>query len=275
MKVKYDLIGGAKPPTMELWYNTALAADGGTARYKGSLVKAMDWSDVDHGYFMCFAGETTAMENVCGILEEDVTLGYLPDSSSGSVYRRKITPIFPSTVIEAEYVQADAAGTANYDTSGTASAAGTTFTITITTADRMIGGWIYFLTGSNAGKLHYITDNDTTTATFSTAVTYAVASSDTFLVIQPPISYLFDINATYTGLKSEIDDGSRGDVLVGLDHWISAPNTGKVRLVKDIHDGLCIPNAKFFHHFTIPSGMSITGTCTYNNLWINGFNRDT
>ena len=255
MRVVRDLAIGAAPSPFDVVYNGDLAADSTTKRYKGSLVKLMDIDDVDHGAFFTFAGLATAMENVFGILEEEqpTSGNYLPDDASYGMVRRKVTPILPTSVIRAEYGQTDAAGTATTDTGGTATAASTTFTITITTADYMIGGWVYFLTGSNAGYLHYITNNSTTTATFATAVTNAVASTDTFLVISPPTERLIDFDATYTGLKSEIDDGSRADAIIGLEHWIAAPGIGLTKLDRDKHDGLKIDNAKFYHDFVIPN----------------------
>ena len=71
MKVIFDLLSGSKPAPIPLWYNGDLAVDSTTKRYKGSLVKMMDYDDVDHGKFFTFAGLSTAMENVSGILEEE------------------------------------------------------------------------------------------------------------------------------------------------------------------------------------------------------------
>jgi len=272
MKVVRDLLGGAKPTTIELPYNGDEAADSVTTRYKGSLAKVMDDADDDNGVFVTFAGITTAMLNVCGILEEEQgkTGNYLfNDASYGFAYR-KITPVFPSTVVEAEYSRTDAAGTANTDTGATATASSTTFTCgSITTSDAMIGGWIFFLTGSNAGYLHYVTDNDSggNTMTFATAVVNAVASGDTFLVIRPPMTNIVDFDATYTGLKSEVTESSCIDVVNGLSTWIQSPGHRKVKLARDSHDGLYIGGTPlFFHQFTLP------GSGTYENFWISGRN---
>lgn len=266
MRAVYDFVGGQKPAPIPLWYNGDLAADSTTLRYKGSLVKMMDYDDIDHGKFFTFAGLTTAMENVAGILEEEhgTSGNYLPDDGTYSVKYRKITPILPSTIVEGEYVQADAAGTANYDDTATGSAASATFTVTITTADTLIGGWIYFLTGANAGYLHYVTDNGTTTATLSPVLNYAVTASDRYLVICPPNTNLLDFNATYTGIKSEIDNNARPDGVIGLSTWVEANNLPKTKLDFAKHAGLKISGAKFYHHFTIP------GTATYPNMWFGG-----
>jgi len=266
MYIVKDLIYGSAPPPINIIYNGDLAVDSVTTRYKGSLCKMMDFDDVDHGVHVTFAGLATAKENLCGILlEEQPTSGnYLLDDASYGAVRRKIQPIFPSSIIRAEYVQADAAGTANYDTGATGTAASTTFTVTITTADYMIGGWVYFLNGDNQDYLHYITNNDTTTATFATALNGAVASADDFLVIQPPLERLLDWNATYTDIKSEIDDGSRGDGVVGLEHYIVAPGVEFQPLNRDKHDGLKIPNARFYHDFIIPSAAA------GGNVWLMG-----
>lgn len=265
MEIVRDLLGGAgKPAALDLPYNGDLAADSTTLRYKGSLVKLMDFDDVDHGFFLTFAGLATAMENVFGILEEEhgTSGNYLPDDATYGMTRRRITPILMSSVIRAEYVQADAAGTANYDDSATGSAASATFTVTITTSDYMIGGWIYFLTGLNAGYLHYITDNGTTTATLSPVLNYDVSATDRFLVISAPNERLLDFNATYTGIKSEIDNGSRADAVIGLDTWIQAPGAGLTRLSRNQHAGLYVPNARFYHDFLLPSTVFRAGIAT-------------
>ena len=265
MEIVRDLLGGAgKPAALNLFYNGDLAVDSVTKRYKGSLVKLMDFDDIDHGAFLTFAGLTTEMENVFGILEEEQTItnNYLMNSTTYGMRRKRITPILPSSVIRAEYVQKDAAGTANYDDTATGSAASATLTITITTAYRMVGGWIYFLTGANAGYLHYITNNNTTTATLSPVLNYAVVATDTFLVISPPQERLIDFNATFTDIKSEISDGARPNVIFGLDAYIVAPGTAKTRLDRDTHAGLKILNARFFHDFIIPASALAAGAKT-------------
>jgi len=253
-EVVRDLQGGTKPPPIELPYNGDLAVDSVTLRYKGSLTKLMDFDDIDHGVFHTFAGNATAMENFSGILQEPqpITGNYLPDDADFGVTSRHITPCYPSTVIRGEYAQADAAGTATYDTGATATAASSTFTITITTADTLIGAWIYMINGAAAGELHYITNNSTTTATTSTAFTGAVASGDDFIVIEPANTRIVDFNATYTGIKSEMDDGAKANAVVGVNTYISSPGMNFQRLDRDKHDGLVISNARFYHDFTIP-----------------------
>jgi hypothetical protein len=266
MKAIYDLIAGGAPPPVELLYNGDLAADSTTKRYKGSLVKLMDYDDIDHGKFLTFAGLTTAMENVAGILEEEqgITTNYLLDNGTYSARYRKITPIFPSTVIEAEYSPKDAAAGSNVDNGATGSAGSATLTITVVD-NSPIGGWIYFLTGANAGFLHYIYDTSTTAAALlSPVLNYAVVSADTFLVIPPPMTGSFLPDATYTGLKSEIDSSARTYPGVGISTWIEATGIGKTKLDFAKHHGLKIAGAKFYHQFTFP------GTSTYTNLWLAG-----
>lgn len=265
MRVVKDLLAGCVPATMDLFYNAALAADGGTLIYKGSLAKVMDVADVDHGRFVTFGGNATAELNAIGILEEEVPAasgnGYLPDSGTYGMIRRKITPIFPSTLIRAEYMRADEAGTANYETLS-ASVAGTTLTgSAVTTDDLLIGGWVYFYTGNNAGRLHYITNSANASAaiTIATATAHAVLATDRVLVILPAMVNKLDLNATYTGIKSDTDDGNWDVNVVGLNHWVSAPGVRMQPLNRNIHDGTNIgPNARFFHDFTLPD----------TNVWI-------
>uniref|UniRef100_A0A6H1Z6X7 Uncharacterized protein n=1 Tax=viral metagenome TaxID=1070528 RepID=A0A6H1Z6X7_9ZZZZ len=267
MKVVYDLIAGGSPPPIDLMYNGDLAVDSVTKRYKGSLAKMMDVDDVDHGKFHTFAGVATALENISGILEEEqgITGNYLPDDATYSVAYRKITPLFPSSVIEAEYVRKDAAGTASTDTGATGTAGSANLTITVTD-DEPIGGWVYFLTGSNAGYLHFITDStSTTSATLTPVLNYAVASADTFLHIAPACTNALLIDATYTGLKSEIALAARTCFVNGLSSWIEASEIGKTKLDRAKHAGLKISGAKFYHHFTLTGAYSATP-----NYWIVG-----
>ena len=271
MKVIYDLIAGGAPPPVDLLYNGDLAVDSVTKRYKGSLVKMMDFDDVDHGKFLTFAGLATAMENVVGILEEEqgITGNYLMDDGTYSVAYRKITPIFPSSVIEAEYAQKDAAATANTDTSATGTAGSADLTITVSD-NEPIGAWVYFLTGANAGFLHYITDTtSTTSASLSPVLNFAVVAADTFLVISNPMTNYVLFDATYTGLKSEIAVAARPSPVNGLSTWIEAPGIGKTKLDFAKHKGLKVTGAKFYHQFTM-AGSTNTSVATGNNLWVAG-----
>ena len=129
----------------------------------------------------------------------------------------------------------------------------------------MIGGWVYFLTGANAGYLNHVKNNTTSVITFSTVLANAVVSGDTFLVIQPPFCTVVDFDATYSNLKSEADDAATTDAVSGLDHSIEAIGTPMEKLDKSKHDGLNIgTKAKFYHDFTIP------GAAIGNNAWANG-----
>ena len=267
MKVIYDLIAGGCPPPVDLLYNGEVAADSTTKRYKGSLVRMNDVDDIDHGKFFTYAGETTALENIAGILEEEqpTSGNYLLDDGTYSAVYRKITPLMPSSVIEAEYAQKDAAGTANTDTSATGSAASATLTITIT-ANTPIGGWVYFLTGANAGFLHYVVGSTSTTSvTLSPVLNLAVVAADTFLYIAQPCTNLVLYDGTYTGLKSEIDSASRTATINGLSTWIEAPGIGKTKLDFAKHRGLKVTGAKFYHQFT-----AIGTYGTLPNFWLHG-----
>ncbi len=273
MRVVRDLIGGSLPPPIDIHYNGSLAADSVTLRYVGSLVKIMDIDDVDNGYFFTWGGATTALENIAGILEEQqpVTGNELPNTATNGMTTRKMTPIFPSTIVRGEYVRLDAAGTDSTDTNASGSAASTTFTANTTgTADYNIGGWIYMVDGSNASYLHYVTDDDGSgVITLSTALVNAVASSDTFLFIQPSMSRTQTFDATYTGLKSEIDDSAGVKATQGIMHYIQAPGVAFQRLSVAKHDGLFIPNAKFYHDFVFTGGGDVAGS-TPNLIWTRG-----
>jgi hypothetical protein len=257
MQVVRDLFHGFAPIPLDMYFHTDGAGAGGTVGYKGQLCKVPDGDDVDEGVFVHPSTTATALENLVGILNEDVAAAttYTLDGTDGNPVRKKIIPITNSTLIRAEYGRTDAAGTATTDTGASGSAASQTWTPnSITTADLLIGGWIYFLTGSNAGYLHHVQDNGTTNVTLTTALTYATVSADTFLVIQPPMCRIMDFNATYTGINSEVDDGATTDVVCGLDHWIEAPGHPMQKLDLSIHDGLNVGiYAKFYHDFTIPS----------------------
>ncbi len=268
MRIVRDLFGNTAPIPLDVVFNADTDADGNSACYKGQFVKITDFDDIDQGTFITKASETTAMENWCGILAEDLPASadtYLLDSSTGDFVRKKIFPISNHTIIRGEYSQKDAAGSSNTDTGiYTASASTTGVCPTMTTADTMIGGWIYFLTGNNANYLHYVTDNTTGEAcTFGTATKNAGASGDTCLVIQPPMTRRFLLDATYSGLKSEIVPGSLTTDAQGLDYYVEAPGLAHQKLTRDL-DGLYIPNARFFHDFFLP------GAVVGESAWTNG-----
>jgi len=272
MWIVRDLLGGPKPPPIDVYYNNQDDADGTEQRYAGGLCKITDHDDIDNGMFFTWAGESTAMENVCGILAEDpgITGNYKPSDASYGMTLRKMYPIFPSTVIRAEYSQADAAGDENYDTGATIDAGGDDLLITITTADTLIGGWIYFLNGDNGGYLHYVYDSETTYAELATVTAGAVVGADDFLVIESHTCHEVDFDATYSGIKSEVDDNVKADQIMGFMHYIEAPTVPFQPLDRDKHDGLYVPNARFYHDFVIPSRFDSSGYLTHPNPWTCG-----
>jgi len=271
MRVLKDLIGGTRPATLEVPYNGSLDVDCVTKRYKGSTVKLLDYDNIDHGRFYTWGGLATAGENVCGILEEEIgiTGSYLPDNATNGMVYRKMTPCFGSTIIQAEYAQKDAAGTDNYDTdmAGAAGSAALTGS-TITGTGDMAGGWVYFLNGSCASYLHYIVIATTSTnvLTLGTALAAAVVSADDFLVILPPCVQKCLMDATYTGIKSELTFNSHTHPIMGISTWITAPGIPMQKLDRAKHDGLKIANARFYHQF------ALSGSDTVPNAWSQMYN---
>jgi len=262
MRVWRDLLGGGRPSPIELPFNNDLAADGSTRAYKGALVKVMDFDDVDNGSFVINALVATAMENVIGILEEDVTSGYLPNDAAYGTPLKKITPVFPSTVILAEYARKDPAGTSITDTGATCTAGSATFTLDSDTADEWIGGWIYMLTGSEAGRLHYITDSTANTSvTFATAATKAIAVGDTFLAIGKPLCREVLLDTYATCLQSTLLYDTHVHRVVGLMHYIEDIGIPFQPLQRNLHDNIMLKNPKFYHAFTIGAG----------NAWAGGY----
>ena len=270
MQAVRDLVGGSKPQPIELIYNGSLAVDCVTQRYSGSVAKFMDHDDIDHGTFATFGGLATIGERVCGILEEGqgTTGNYLLNDGTYAGTYRKITPCFPSTVVEAEYAQSDRAGTSNLDTNFTGSASGTTLTCgdSITTADVMIGGWVYITNGSCADYLYYVTDSDASGALTVSALAAAVAATDDLVVILPPMVNKCLFYATYTGIKSDVDDNTWSHPIQGLSTWIQAPGIPKQKLNFEKHNGLKISNARFYHQFTF-AGHIDENSATKPNAW--------
>jgi len=262
-KVWKDMIGGGKPSPIEMYYNASLDADGVTKRYKGSVAKIMDYDNVDHGCFVTFGLLTTAMENFVGLLAEEVGLtgNYLPDNASYGMVRKKITPCFPSTVILGEYGRTDAAGTANTDTGATCTKGSATFTIDTDTADELIGSWIYMLTGDDAGRLHYIKDSTANaSATFAQVTTNAIASADTFLVINKANAREVLINATGTGFLSDVAYDLHVHRIVGIMTYIEDIGVPFQPLDRNKHDLGKFKNPRFYHAFTVGA----------LNAWSNG-----
>ena len=267
MQVVRDLAGGQKPGTLSLFYNGTYNADSVTKRYKGSLVKVMDW-DAAAGIQLTWAGTTVAMEGMFGVLEEEqgITGNYQLNSTTYGARTRKVTPILASSIVRAEYARKDPAGTAITESTSTGSKAGTTITGTTTDIDvddKMIGGWVYFLSGDNDGYLHYITDstNSGETMTISTALTGALVSADTFLCIAPPMTNFLAVDDHYVNLKSTMDDGARTLPVLGLMTYIDAVGMSFQPLMRNKHDGLKIKNARFYHEFLLG------GSATLGNVF--------
>jgi len=267
MQVVRDLAGGPKPGTLSLFYNGDYDADSVTKRYKGSLVKVMDWNTAA-GIQLSWAGTTVAMENIFGILEEEqgITGNYQMNDTTYGARMRKVTPILPSTIVRAEYARKDPSGTVISESTSTGSKAGTTITGTTTDIDvndLMIGGWVYFLDGANDGYLHYITDstNAGETMTIATALNGALVATDTFLCIAPPMTYWLCPDAHYVNLLSTMDDGARTLPVMGLMTYIDAVGMPFQPLMRNTHDGLKIKNARFYHEFLIG------GSATLGNVF--------
>jgi hypothetical protein len=258
----YDLCG-AEPIIKDLIFNEEITADGDTKVYNGAFVKLTDFDDIDHGKFICLADNATVNENVIGIIQEEVAASgdtYLPDTASGTgTWTRKKILVNPHAVYMLEYVRKDRAGTDNTDTGLVIAASGTASSTSpdLGTDDSLNGGWLYFIDGSNAGYLHYILDSaDSATTgitTLRTAVANAVAVADTFLVVQPAFDYSFDLNATYTDIKSEAILATRDNRFKGIDFWITAPGMPMQKLDATKHDGLKIDGARLFHEVAMGS----------------------
>jgi len=260
MRFFYDM-AGAEPIIKDLIFNEELAADGDTKVYDGALVKLTDYDDIDNGKFICLADNATVGENVIGIICEEVAASgdtYLPVTAAATgTFARKKVLVNPNAVYLAEYVQKDRAGTDNRDTGFVFAAAGTASTTSpdVDTADTLNGGWIYLLTGSNAGYLHYILDSaDATTngiAVLRTAMVNAVAVGDYCLIVEPAFAHYFEMNATYTDLKSEARASVKTDPFKGIDFWIKAPGIPFQKLDATKHDGAKIEGARLYHELKI------------------------
>jgi len=266
MEIVRDLVGGDPPPALELFYCQQDDADASETRYKGSLVKLMDWNNAN-GIQCCWAGETTIYENIIGLLAEAPGIdGNLLNSSTApkGAVTKKIIPLLPSSIVRGEYARSDPAGTSILDTNFTGDAASTSLTCAdlITTADLMIGGWVYFTNGANEGYLHYITDNDTSgVLTLATAAAGATVATDDLIVIQSANTLWMQLDTQYVNLVSNVEDTARTLPVVGLMTYISAPGRQFERLDRNIHDGLKITNARFYHDFIIG------GSATLGNVW--------
>lgn len=268
MKVLFDMLSGVKPRPIDMIYNGSLAVDNATKRYSGSIAKMMDYDDQDHGRFITFGGLTTIGERPCGILEEETSAEFLLDDADYGPLYRKITPCLPSTVVEAEYARKDRAGTSNLDTNFTGSTTSITCGDSITVDDVLIGGWLYFTNGLAANQLHYITDSTTAgIIVVATSVAAVIAAADDLIVILPPMTSKFLFDATYTGIKSDCDDATWSHPAQGISTWIEAPGIPKQKLDRNLHDGLKIPNARFYHQFTFCGTFANAGA-TKPNAWM-------
>jgi len=265
MEIVRDLAGGGKPAPLNMFYSSDTDADGGSIRYKGSLAKMADWNTAT-GIMATYAGETTAMEGIIGLLGESVTAAtesYMLNDAAYGATTKKIYPLLPSSVVRGEYSQNDPAGTTNLDTNMT----GTTTTVTCGDAlgvdNLLIGGWLYPTNGDCANQLHYITDsaNSGETFTLATSLANSLVATDDSILVMPPHTYWLALDAVKTNLLSEAVVSARTLPVLGLGTFISAPGIPYQRLDRDKHDGLIIANARFYHEFIIG------GSATLGNVW--------
>ena len=128
MRVVRDLFHGMSPIPLDMYFNTDDTGAGGSIGYKGQLCKMVDGDDLDEGRIVVPSVIATSLENLVGILNEDVAAAttYGLDGASGDPVRKKIVPICPTTLLRAEYSRLDSAGTANTDTGATCAAASAT-----------------------------------------------------------------------------------------------------------------------------------------------------
>lgn len=270
MEIIRDLAGGGKPSPINVFFNGQDDADASEIRYKGSLCKLMDWNNAT-GIMFTGAGESVTYENIAGILEEEQpanvtgqtkTNSYLLNDAAYGARTRKIAPLLPTSIIRAEYSQTDPAGTTNLDTNFTGSTTTVTAGDGITTADLLIGGWMYFTNGAAANQLHYITDNDGTNAiTLATSLAATLAATDDAIVVNAPHTLWMALDATYTNLLSEVDDAARTLPVVGIGTYVSGPGIPYQRLDRDKHDGIVASGLRFYHEFLIG------GSATLGNVW--------
>ena len=111
MRVVRDLFHGMSPIPVDMYFNTDVSGVGGSAGYKGQLCKLPDGNDLDEGRFVMPSVVATSLENLVGILAEDVASGttWAIDGAVADPVRKKIIPICPTTLIRAEYSRYDSA----------------------------------------------------------------------------------------------------------------------------------------------------------------------
>lgn len=268
-----DLFSGQKPAPIELFYNGTTDADSVTKRYKGSLVKVANWENAN-GAFLTWAGDTTAYENIFGILEEEqgITTNYLPNDVTYGMRKRKVTPTSSSTIVRAEYSQNDPAGTTNLATGASGTAAATTLTSGENSSDTYtnIGAWVYFTNGANANYLHYIeshTNASPMVYTLGSALVGAVVAADDFIFILPPMTGYLDLCAHLVTIVSKELVSARTVPVLGLMTYITDVGIPFQPLDRNKHDGLKLKNPRFYHDFLL------SGSVTLTNVFTNGIIR--
>ncbi len=270
MEARRDFISGQKPTSHSLYYNGDDDADSNTLRYKGSLVKATDWDNSDGG-FLTWAGESTAYENIFGILEEEqeasATTNYLPNDVAFGMNRRKIMPVTGTTIIRAQIAEFDPTGTDLTVTGASGSAASTTFTSGENSSDAYtnIGCWLYFTNGSNANFLHYVESHTSASPmvyTLGKALVGAVVSADNFLVIQPHNTRFLNFDAHEVVIASKELVSARTVPIFGLDTWFTDVGFGLTKLDRNKHDGLKLVKPRFYHDFLLIGNTTLTNVFT-------------
>jgi hypothetical protein len=218
---------------------------GGTTRNIGTLLMPGVTYGTNTG--MLIAADATGL-GAAGFLKTQLLAATGDTANTGTYCNwRDVELCHPFYRIEAEYDQADTMAIASMTS---------TSVVRVTSIENDIdGGWLYCVSGTGAGELHYITTDDATDLTLKSVSTYVAA--DTLIKIPPLFNRLLKLNATYDKIGTDAAAGS-WTARVVANKMKTMPGTW-AHLDPTIHDaltGLDDLNVHFFAEIAVLSSLA-------------------
>ena len=210
---------------------------GGTTRNPGVCLMPGVTYGTNTG--MLIASDGTGL-GTAGFLKTQL-LSSAGDTSNSGVYCnwRDVELCHPFYVVQAEYDQAD--------TMAIASMQSTSIVRVSSIEDDIDGGWLYCVSGTGIGELHYITTDDGTDLTLKSASTYIAA--DTLIKLPPLFNRKVKLNSTYDKIGTDAAAGSWTARVI--QNWMKYGGSqgSWMKLDPTIHDARTGLNDKFVHFY--------------------------
>jgi hypothetical protein len=218
---------------------------GGTTRNIGTLLMPGVTYGTNTG--MLIASDATGL-GAAGFLKTQLLSSVNDTSNTGLYYNlRDVELCHPFYVVDCEYDQSDTMAIASMQS---------TSIVRVTSIENDIdGGWLYCVSGTGKGELHYITTDDATDLTLKSVSTYVAA--DTLIKMPPLFNRLVKLNSTFDKIGTDAAAGSWTVRIVG-NKMLTSPGTWEYLdpTVDDALTGLDKLNVRFVAELAVLSSLA-------------------